>query len=126
MSFDDKLAASFPAFADMDPAYREITVLQLLSHTAGLPPLTDDKDLPPFLAAIQSAKGVTAQRIAIARKFLEMPPASKAGQIAYSNLGFIIAGAIAEARTGKSWEELIRVEIFAPLGIANAGLSRCT
>jgi D-alanyl-D-alanine carboxypeptidase len=122
MSFDDTLAASFPAFAnDIDPAYREITVTQLLSHTAGLPPLTDDRELPPFLSAIQSAEGVTAQRAAVARKFLAMPPASKAGQIVYSNLGFIIAGAIAEARTGKSWEALIREEIFAPLGIANAG-----
>ena len=47
MHFDDTLAASFPAFAEaMDPAYRTITVTQLLSHTAGLPPLTDDKDLP--------------------------------------------------------------------------------
>ena len=47
MRFDDTLAASFPAFAEaMNPAYRNVTVTQLLSHTAGLPPLTDDKDLP--------------------------------------------------------------------------------
>ena len=120
--FDDTLATSFPAFAEaMDPAYRNVTVLQLLSHTAGLPPLTDDKDLPPFLAVIKSANGVKAQRAAIARKYLTMPPASKAGEFVYSNLGFIIAGAIAEARTGKTWEDLIRDQIFTPLGIKNAG-----
>ncbi len=39
----------------------------------------------------------------------------------YSNLGFIIVGAIAEARTGKTWEDLIREQIFTPLGIKNAG-----
>ena len=40
MHFDDTLAASFPAFAEaIDPAYRKVTVTQLLSHTAGLPPL---------------------------------------------------------------------------------------
>jgi len=50
-----------------------------------------------------------------------MPPASKAGDFEYSNLGFIIAGAIAEARTGKAWKDLIRAQIFAPLGIADAG-----
>ena len=122
MHFDDTLAASFPAFAEaMDPAYRNVTVLQLLSHTAGLPPLTDDKDLPPFLAVIKSANGVKAQREAIARKYLAMPPASKAGEFVYSNLGFIIAGAIAEAKTGKTWEDLIREQIFTPLGIKNAG-----
>jgi len=122
MHFDDTLAASFPAFAPaMDPAYRNVTVLQLLSHTAGLPSLTDDKDLPPFMAVIKSANGVKAQREAIARKYLTIPPASKAGEFVYSNLGFIIAGAIAEAKTGKTWEDLIREQIFMPLGIKNAG-----
>jgi D-alanyl-D-alanine carboxypeptidase len=43
------------------------------------------------------------------------------GDFEYSNLGYIIAGAIAEARTGKTWEELIREQVFAPLRIANAG-----
>ena len=122
MSFDETLAVSFPAFAnEMDPAYRNVTLLQLLSHTAGLPPLTDDKDLPPFLAVTATVRGVTAQRAAVARKYLTMPPASKAGEFEYSNLGYIIAGAIAEARTGKSWEQLIRKQVFAPLGIRNAG-----
>ena len=86
MKFDDTLTASFPDFAkEMDPAYRGISIAQLLSHTAGLPPLTDDKDLPPFLAVIKSAQGVKAQRTAIARKYLTMPPASKAGEFVYSN-----------------------------------------
>ncbi len=122
MSFDDTLAESFPALAkEMDPAYRSVTVTQLLSHTAGLPPLTDDKDLPSFLAVIATADGVKAQRAAIARKYLSMPPASKTGEFEYSNLGYIIVGAIAEAHTGKTWEELIREQVFAPLGIRNAG-----
>ncbi len=122
MSFDDTLATSFPSFAqDMDPAYRSVTVTQLLSHTAGLPALTDDKDLPEFVAVIQTAKGVRGQRAAIARNYLTKPPASKSGEFAYSNIGFIIAGAIAEARTGKTWEQLIRELVFEPLGIRNAG-----
>ena len=122
MKFDDTLAASFPAFADkMDPAYRGVTVFQLLSHTAGLPPLTEDKDAAEFEAIVKSVNGVKAQREAVARKYLTMPPASKVGEYKYSNVGFIIAGAIAEAKTGKTWEELIREQIFEPLGIMNAG-----
>ncbi len=122
LRFEDTLAALFPAFAkDIDPAYRNITLTQLLSHTAGLPPLTDDKDLPALLAVIKTADGLKAQRAAIARKYLTMPPASKAGEFEYSNLGFIIAGAIAELRTGKAWEDLIREQVFVPLGIKNAG-----
>ena len=122
MKFDDTLAASFPAFADkMDPACRGVTVFQLLSHTAGLPPLTEDKDAAEFEAIVKSVNGVKAQREAVARKYLTMPPASKVGEYKYSNLGFIIAGTIAEAKTGKTWEELIREQIFQPLGITNAG-----
>lgn len=122
MSLDDTLATAFPSLAqDMDPAYRNVTVTQLLSHTAGLPALTDDKELPEFLAVIQTAEGVREQRAAIARNYLTKPPASKSGEFAYSNIGFIIAGAIAEARTGKTWEQLIRELVFEPLGIRNAG-----
>ncbi len=36
-------------------------------------------------------------------------------------LGFKLAGAAEEARTGKSWEDLIRTEIFQPLEITHAG-----
>ena len=73
------------------------------------------------MAVIKSANGVKAQREAITREYLTMPPASKAGDFVYSNLGFIIVGTIAEARTGKAWEDLIREQIFTPLGIKSAG-----
>jgi D-alanyl-D-alanine carboxypeptidase len=122
MSFDDTLATSSPAFAsEMDPAYRTVTVEQLLSHTAGLPPLTDEKELPAFVAVIQAATSLREQRAAAARACLTKPVASKVGEFAHSNLGYIIAGAIAEARTGKPWEQLIRELVFEPFGIRNAG-----
>ena len=43
------------------------------------------------------------------------------GEFSYSNIGYTIVGAIAEERTGRSWEELIRSEIWKPLGIRHAG-----
>lgn len=122
MDWDDTLATSLPDLAqDMNPAYREVTIRQLLSHTAGLPALTDDEDVPLFMQVIGKADGVKAQRAAIARTYLSMPPASNIGEFKYSNLGYIIAGAVAEARTGKSWEELVQVLVFTPLGITQAG-----
>jgi CubicO group peptidase (beta-lactamase class C family) len=121
MRFDDTLAVSFPTLTkEMDPAYRNITVTQLLTHTAGLPTVDDDKDLPELYGVAPGA-GLKDQRAAIARHYLKKPQASKPGEFAYSNLGYIIVGAIAEARTGKPWEDLIRQQIFAPLGIKNAG-----
>ena len=39
----------------------------------------------------------------------------------YSNYGFTIAAAMAEARTGVAWEELVRMLVFEPLGMSSAG-----
>lgn len=55
-------------------------------------------------------------------KLLEAAPANQPGaKFEYSNQGFVIAGAMLEARGGASWEELMRREIFEPLGMASAG-----
>jgi CubicO group peptidase (beta-lactamase class C family) len=122
LSLDDTLPKLLPGMASaMDPAYRDVTLARLLSHTAGLAPLTDGRELPALMAVIRGASDVRAERAAAARHYLALPPASRVGDFAYSNLGYIIAGAIAEARTGKSWEDLVREEVFAPLGITHAG-----
>jgi CubicO group peptidase (beta-lactamase class C family) len=121
LSLDDTLDKCLPELANtMDPAYRRVTLAQLLSHTAGLEP-TDYFQMLRFRAVIATADGVRAQRAAAARAYLSVPPASKPGEFVYTNLGYIIAGAIAESRTGKSWEDLVRDEVFTPLGITHAG-----
>jgi len=123
MSFDDTLEVSLPALATtMHPAYRHITVRQVLSHTAGLPPLkSPETEFPTAVAVAKTARGVAAQRAALARYYLSRPPASAAGKFEYSNLGYIIAGAIVEAHTGKTWESSLRERVFEPLGIKDAG-----
>ncbi|HEY6126076.1 MAG TPA: serine hydrolase domain-containing protein [Steroidobacteraceae bacterium] len=122
LKLDDTLAELLPAMAPaMDPAFRTVTMTQLLSHTAGVAPLVDPKELPPVLAVIAPYQEVKAQRAAIASHFLSRPPTSKPGAFVYSNVGYVIAGAVAEARTGRSFEELIRAEVWAPLGISHAG-----
>jgi CubicO group peptidase (beta-lactamase class C family) len=123
MKFEDTLAVCFPEAAPkMNAAYRNVTVAQLLSHMAGLPPMTDDKDLPVYLGVIKGITDVKAQRAALAKFYLSQPPALTPGtEFTYSNLGFILAGAAAERRTGKSWEDLVKAEVFTPLGIAHAG-----
>lgn len=122
LRFDDRLQDLLPDLSEtMDPAYRTVTLRQLLSHTGGLPPLTDDADLPEFKRIIATSKSVQAQRQAIASVYLAKPLASPVGEFSYSNIGYIVAGAIAERRTGKSWEVLVRQEIFKPLGIRESG-----
>jgi CubicO group peptidase (beta-lactamase class C family) len=122
LGFDETLAQVFPGIAArMDPALTQVTLKQLLSHTSGLAPLGSDREMTEFLAVLTRAKGLRAQRAAVAVHYLTRPPASKAGEFAYSNLGYTIAGAAAEARTGYTWEELIESEVWKPLGIKHAG-----
>jgi CubicO group peptidase (beta-lactamase class C family) len=123
LSFDDTLERSLPALAPMmNPAYRRITIRQLLSHTAGLPPLGNtETDFPTARRVVRSVRGVSAQRMALARYYLSRPPAYAADTFHYSNLGFVIAGAVAEAHAGKTWEDLMRERVFDPLGITQAG-----
>lgn len=55
-------------------------------------------------------------------KLLEEAPANPPGaKFEYSNQGFVIAGAMLEARGDASWEELMRRELFEPLGMSSAG-----
>jgi CubicO group peptidase (beta-lactamase class C family) len=39
----------------------------------------------------------------------------------YSNNGYIVVGAMLEAKLGSSWEDLIRTHLFEPLGLSTAG-----
>lgn len=122
LRIEETLEEALPQLAArMHPAYRKATIKQLLSHASGLPALTDDNDLPEFLTAILGTTDPVRQRLAAAAHYLAQPPASAIGEFSYSNVGYIIAGAIAETRTGARWEDLVRTQIFEPLGIKQAG-----
>jgi D-alanyl-D-alanine carboxypeptidase len=108
----------FPGFADtMAPQWKEITVEALLSHTAGL------KDVgAAWVVARRFDKApLTAQRAATAREALSKPPALPVGDYAYSNLGYVIAGAAIERIAGQQWERAIHEHFFKPLDMNNAG-----
>jgi len=55
-------------------------------------------------------------------RYLE-PTTSFRGRWQYQNLMYMTAGLMVERRTGKSWDELIRERIFAPLGMARSNTS---
>lgn len=122
LRYEDSMAKIFPGIsARMNPVYHDVTVAQLLTHTAGLPSLTSGDQMPAFLAVLKSEKGIRSQRAAMVTHYLSRKPASKVGEFSYSNIGYAIAGAVAEERTGRSWEDLIRDEVWRPLGIRSGG-----
>ena len=115
LRWDTTLGEVFPEFAtQMNSDFRQVTLLQLLSHHAGLPPNLK----------LREYTGDNAQelRLRAVRDELAKEPESKPGSAyAYSNLGYIIAAAVVEKTTGKAWEKMIADEVFQPLQMNSVG-----
>ena len=105
-----ELAAGFPS------DFRAITVTQLLSHHAGLPANLAWREIARSAPALPEQR-LNALKIA-ATTTLTSKPGTK---FEYSNLGYTLAGAIAERVGGKPWEDLMREIVFTPLGMTNCG-----
>jgi CubicO group peptidase (beta-lactamase class C family) len=102
-----------PEFRLHDPiATDRVTVQDLLCHHSGLPRhdwvwMTGDLSRDEMFAAL---------------RYLE-PSRDIRTSYQYSNLGYLVAGMIAERITGQSWEDFTRDRILAPLRMTHAGFS---
>lgn len=103
------------------PDWKDVTVEQLLYHRSGLP--EDRVPDPEVFLKLRALKGpMQEQRVKLMEIVLEQEPSTEPGtKMQYSNYGYTVAGAMAEAVTGKSWEELLEERLFKPLGITSAG-----
>jgi CubicO group peptidase (beta-lactamase class C family) len=113
----------FPELAEkMDPALREVTLEQLLSHTSGIP--TDNEDIFKIYVEAMSQEGnLDEMRYWLVQQWSRRPLGSPPGtKFAYSNTGYIFVGAMIERVGGKTWDELITERIFNPLRLRSAGL----
>lgn len=118
LAWGQPLAELFPDLA-MDPAFADVPFETLLQHRAGL---ADPALMPGWMAAAWvPGAPVTELRAALAERALTRPPDGQPGAFAYGNANYIVAGAALERLTGRPWEELIRAELFDPLGMARAG-----
>ena len=116
LRWDSTLGATFPDVAAMmDPAYRAVTLDMLLEHRAGLPANIAWAEADPAVAP-------TFQRRAILSTELWRPPRSRPGtKFEYSNVGYALAGLMAEEVTAIPWETLMQRLVFGPLGMTTVG-----
>jgi CubicO group peptidase (beta-lactamase class C family) len=112
LRFDMTLGEVLPDVS-MLPEYKSITLQLLLTHRSGI-----QRDVKPPEGEVQSAR----------KSYLEMALKGPRGQqkFVYSNVGFVIAAIIAERMTGRIWEDLIRQEIFVPLGMEGCSFGFAT
>ena len=111
VDWDTTIEQTFPDWK-FRPEYASVTVAELLSHESGIPPFTEDDEV----------KGVPEDRQAFARYALTLEPIGPRGQFAYSNGGYVVVAAMAEKLSGRSWETLLRDEIFRPLRLSTASI----
>jgi D-alanyl-D-alanine carboxypeptidase len=107
LSLDDPVARFIP---DLTRA-KEVTIRQVLSHTAGYQDYWPQDYVPRFML-----QPITANKILDlwARKPLDFDPGT---QWQYSNTGFIAAGLIVERASGMPLLEFLNKNIFTPLAM---------
>jgi CubicO group peptidase (beta-lactamase class C family) len=115
LRWDSTLGEVFPEFAPrMNPDFRQVTLLELLSHHAGLPANLD-------LGAYAGDAAPQLRLRAVQEELAKQPESKPGSTYSYSNLGYIIAAAVVEKTTGKAWEKVIADEVFQPLQMTSAG-----
>jgi CubicO group peptidase (beta-lactamase class C family) len=93
-----------------DSVWASTSLLALASHTSGLPAWQ-----PLYLSAsnLRGCLGLIA----------EQAPEVPAGQTLYSDLGYILLGAILERLSGRTLDRLFEERIVAPLGVERIGFA---
>jgi CubicO group peptidase (beta-lactamase class C family) len=117
LNWDTRVREILPEFQLRDPAATEaITVADLLAHRSGLPRHDRIWSLP---------EERSRERILDAMRYLQSSrPLREAYQ--YSNLGYIVAGMVAERLSGQSWEQFTTQRLLSPLGFRKFGFSTDT
>lgn len=114
------LEGAFADLTDIRPELRSVPIEPILAHRGGF-----TNDLGQFSTWEQmwtSTDPLRVQRRAFTMEVLGTAPEfSPLNTFHYSNVGYVIAGAMLEAVSGEEWEALMRAELFAPLGMADTG-----
>ncbi|MBM4070080.1 MAG: beta-lactamase family protein [Planctomycetes bacterium] len=119
LDWDTCLEQIFPDdAADWDAGLKKITPAHLLTHTSGLP-----ANWPRGWFLIGGKGAPAEQRKVVVKNLGTLELEKQPGEAyQYSNLGYVLLGAILDARGKASWEEQIGKRVFRPLGIKNWGL----
>lgn len=119
--WETTVAEALPDLASAgNTAWRSITLAELLTMRAGI----DDAAVDASWPAIWARRGddPVVQRREAARILLATKPAATAGgQWRYANASVALAGHMLERIAKRSWESLVRDEVFTPLRIADGG-----
>lgn len=107
LSLDDTLGKWVSSYPHRDAASR-ITLRHLLQHRGGIGDW-DVRNVGAALSSTELAATITAE------------PSEPAKYFSYSNAGYVLLGAAAEAATKIRYEELVKKYVFEPAGMKESG-----
>jgi len=115
LRYEDPVGRHLPGLTS-ERLRETVELRHLLAHTSGLGELMDERwerssrslwrEVDDWMSLVRDAEP-------------EFEPGSR---FRYSNAGYLLLGAVLEAATGRSYEELLRARILEPAGMAGAGL----
>lgn len=123
LSLDDKVFDLLTDYRDAagDPRMFQITVRQLLHHTAGWDSAISGDPVFPAYSDIAAAGGsFPPVQSDVIRYWLARPLDDDPGSaFHYSNFGFVLAGRVIEKVTGLSYADAVRQLVLLPQGITH-------
>ncbi|HLX46530.1 MAG TPA: serine hydrolase [Bryobacteraceae bacterium] len=112
LKVDDHVKQYMP---DAPAAWDEITIFNVLTHTAGIPNFTSFPEYPKLEPFPTPADKLVAL-------FRDKPLDFKPGEKwSYSNSGYVLLGYLIEKISGGSYEKFVQENIFDPLGMKDSG-----
>ena len=113
LKWDDRVIDHLPGFQMYDAwVTREMTVRDLLVHRSGLGLGAGDLLYVP--------RGSYPRAEIVRRLRFIKPATSFRSAYAYDNVLYTVAGQLIEAVSGRSWEQYVRDQVFAPAGMTGA------
>ncbi|OQW78199.1 MAG: hypothetical protein BVN32_07050 [Proteobacteria bacterium ST_bin14] len=118
IDLDQPVARYLPGFKSANAG--SVTVRQLLRHQSGLPNPDDTAATPDSVPAYE-APGYKGSRDPLKGYCAGPVKGAPGGNWDYNNCDYIVAGALLEAVTGKTWQALVQDRIAKPLGLKTVG-----
>ncbi len=116
LGLDDDVEQLVPGVLPADAAER-VRVRHLLQHSAGIPNPPPIRWVRPASAPPPNPGDFVRERFARVRR-LRFPPGTRA---AYTNLGYLLLGAVIEAAAHKPYTTYATEAVLAPLGMHDTG-----
>jgi len=111
LNVNDPIRKYIPDYPNGD----KITIQHLLTHTSGIPNLTD---FPEFEKKKMLSLPIDSTIAMFKSRSLEFAPGDS---FKYSNSGYILLSYIIEKTSGKPYEVFVQENIFTPLNMTNTG-----